>query len=639
MAPKFDGKPASLALFLDEIEQLADACGLTPKQTIDWTVRYAPNEEYELWEMQTSVGSSNWSQFKKELCDLYPGSTGERKYSIANLKALTEKQANSDIHNAEDFGTYKRAFLTISAFLKKKDRLSDREISVYFIEGMNSAFRSKVQGQLRAENPLHHTDDPYSLEKISSAALFVLSCSDNVVKEKSPTSSIKKAHFDASNLIGSNNDMSTLVAEVIRQLNLQTVTNGNQGAFSNNTQRSRACNFCSDPNHFLKGRTGRMDGCKLATEYLQKGLCKTSDSGFITLPNGDRINAPGKDIKERINNWLKVNNATVPPVSTTFVSTANVGPAARFVWLKEEEDLEVATEREVEELRVLESLVASTQKKIEETKKKVGGATKGKTVNRGRDNLGNNNQPANKPAEQSRNEPQFKYQTPIEDPSLVKTVAKQALDAAVTMTTRELLSISPDVRRHVKDLLTAKRVPQTATTAFYEEEEGIGPAEVFMSELTSHNDNLIVAKEVEELRALDVHIEGNKVEALADDGSQIISIRRDVWERFGSPIRSDHVMVMESANLSKNETMGLLQNLKIVIGGYEFYVQAQVVQNAPYELLLGRPFFTLTQATHRHFSNGSSHLTLVDPNTQAVITIPTHARKRESVQTAYQAGF
>ena len=171
------------------------------------------------------------------------------------------------------------------------------------------------------------------------------------------------------------------------------------------------------------------------------------------------------------------------------------------------------------------------------------------------------------------------------------------------------------------------------------EKEEVGNAEVFVAGLANRDDNLIVAKEVEDLRALDVLIEGEKVEALADDGSQIISIRRDVWERFGAPIRSDHVMIMESANLSKNETMGMLQDLKIVIGECEFYLQVQVVQDAPYELLLGRPFFTLTQATHRHFTNGSSHLTLVDPNTHIVITIPTRARKREKVQTAYQSGF
>lgn len=82
-------------------------------------------------------------------------------------------------------------------------------------------------------------------------------------------------------------------------------------------------------------------------------------------------------------------------------------------------------------------------------------------------------------------------------------------------------------------------------------------------------------------------------------------------------------MVMESANTSCEATIGLLLNLQVSIGNCNFYFQVQVVENASYEMLLGHPFLMLTQASTCHFSNGDSHITLVDPNTQAVITIPT----------------
>ena len=70
--------------------------------------------------MQESVGTANWDQFKKELFELYPGSTGERKYSIANLQSLIEKQAASRIGDAKDFVEYKRMFLTVATYLKRK---------------------------------------------------------------------------------------------------------------------------------------------------------------------------------------------------------------------------------------------------------------------------------------------------------------------------------------------------------------------------------------------------------------------------------------------------------------------------------------------------------------------------------------
>ena len=134
--------------------------------------------------------------------------------------------------------------------------------------------------------------------------------------------------------------------------------------------------------------------------------------------------------------------------------------------------------------------------------------------------------------------------------------------------------------------MSTKRV---ATATFAEEARSGRDQETatYLAGLMPRPESLIVAKDVEELRAIDVEIEGQTVEALADDGSQVVSIRAKLWEQLGIPVRSDRTMVMESANKSKNETMGLLQDLKIDIGGYSFYVQVQVVQDAPYDLLLG----------------------------------------------------
>jgi gag-polyprotein putative aspartyl protease len=383
-----------------------------------------------------------------------------------------------------------------------------------------------------------------------------------------------------------------------------------------------------------------MDGCLILTDYFRRGLCKASDSGYVVLPNGDRFNAPGKDIKERIDNWYKENTKPAQSVSTTFVGTSSFNPMSEFVWTNAEEESDPVTERELEDMRTRECMIASSQKKVDATKQRMNGQNKGNGNARASTRV-EKTAPLNDKVEPVKPtaEPQFRYITPIEDPSLIKTVIKQALDVPLTISTCELLSLAPDIRKQVKDLLTTKRVSQNATTAFIGDDTITEDADVFLTELANRSSELVVAREVEELRALEVKINGIAVEALADDGSQIISIRKDIWERIGTPIRSDHVMMMESANKSKNETMGLLQDLKVEIGGYDFYVQAQVVQDAPYELLLGRPFFTLTQANHKHFSNGSSHITLVDPNSEAVITIPTHARIREKTQLIVQTGF
>jgi len=82
-------------------------------------------------------------------------------------------------------------------------------------------------------------------------------------------------------------------------------------------------------------------------------------------------------------------------------------------------------------------------------------------------------------------------------------------------------------------------------------------------------------------------------------------------------------MTMESANGSHDRTMGLLPNLRVVIGECNFYLQVQVIESASFEMLLGRPFFTLAQASTRHFFSGDSHITLL-PNSAKAVTLPTH---------------
>ena len=145
--PKFDRKPSSLAAFIDNISQLAAACALTDQDKIKWTVCYAPSEDAELWEMQTNYEMGNWEEFKKEIHTLYPGSTGDRKYSIVNLEALTKKQASIPMETSEEFGRYYWAFSKVATYLKKKDKLTNREISAQFILGLNYSFRVKVRVQ------------------------------------------------------------------------------------------------------------------------------------------------------------------------------------------------------------------------------------------------------------------------------------------------------------------------------------------------------------------------------------------------------------------------------------------------------------------------------------------------------------
>ena len=94
------------------------------------------------------------------------------------------------------------------------------------------------------------------------------------------------------------------------------------------------------------------------------------------------------------------------------------------------------------------------QKKIDNAKKK---AEKKKQDKGG---VATRSKPQEKEIEKNKTHtgtgPQFRYVTPIEDPSLIKKIAQQSLDLLITMTARELLSVSLNIRRHIKEQLMTK---------------------------------------------------------------------------------------------------------------------------------------------------------------------------------------
>ena len=118
--------------------------------------------------MQDTVGAGDWEQFKKQLYKLYLGSTGERKYAIADLKALVEKWGADPMETSEEFGIYHCSFLPITLFLRNKSQLSEREISLHFLQGLGHTLKSKVQGQLWIEKPKNLADNPWKKSLLQS---------------------------------------------------------------------------------------------------------------------------------------------------------------------------------------------------------------------------------------------------------------------------------------------------------------------------------------------------------------------------------------------------------------------------------------------------------------------------------------
>ncbi|THU75871.1 hypothetical protein K435DRAFT_706213, partial [Dendrothele bispora CBS 962.96] len=139
---------------------------------------------------------------------------------------------------------------------------------------------------------------------------------------------------------------------------------------------------------------------------------------------------------------------------------------------------------------------------------------------------------------------------------------------------------------------------------------------------------IIVGKPSDDLRVTYPIINGSNqmVECIMDNGSQIVSMDTRVASGLHLSWDPDVVIHMQSANGNLNETKGLARNVPFKFGDLVVYLQVHVIDNCPYELLVGRPFDVLCETTIQNTQTGDQFITIHDPNSDRRCTIPTYAR-------------
>jgi len=106
------------------------------------------------------------------------------------------------------------------------------------------------------------------------------------------------------------------------------------------------------------------------------------------------------------------------------------------------------------------------------------------------------------------------------------------------------------------------------------------------------------APEMAHLRVIPVLVNGvTEEEALLDSGSQIVSMMRDVAAANKISWDPSLSIQLQSANESLSQTCRLAKNMPFTLGDVTVLLQAHIMEMAPYKILLGRPFDTITEST------------------------------------------
>ena len=246
--------------------------------------------------------------------------------------------------------------------------------------------------------------------------------------------------------------------------------------------------------------------------------------------------------------------------------------------------------------------------------------------------------PVAMPPKPSTDDQKFRYQSPVEGDVKASDLTDRVLDAKVTISTRELLAVSPDVRRQVKDLVSSKKVSANTvevdntdaylTTCFNSE---VAAPPVYLDLVKYENASAAVSSLP--LRVIfPSFAKGVEPECILDGGAQVVVMRKDIWECLRVPIVANKAMDVESANAATTKTLGMVENHPVQLGPITIYLQIQVVEKAPFEVLLGRPFFDITSCSEISSAGGHHEIHVKHPTTGAPYVFATEPRHPRDIR-------
>jgi hypothetical protein len=683
-APKYDGSTENLIAFIDDFEDLADQAGLQGTDRIRGIIRYVPTSERELWSETPEAKGTDYGAFIKEVKRMYPGCEGDRRYAVADLQTIARNQASKSMYSVKELGDYQRAFLKVARALIDKDRIGKAERDRIFLEGFPSDIQAQTRTRLMIKFPDHHPQDPYPFNDVVAAAEFLLPGIGVAGTVPAATPALSPGFaptYTPSTATQAPAQQQSAPNLVVKQEFVARRAGG---------YGPSGCIFCGGTDHYMgrcreKEAYITAGKCKVDTATNKLVL---PNGGWIPGRQSDGTLKERLDrhyANQAVNEALPGPNVIAglfyrAPCDVEAV--VEVEPSA-FVHMiadsepeMDEEDLDVlratqalalATARRdqkkseakgkgknvrfdgvelesaprarpgplskhaSETTEIISPAVRASQAKAPEVAKATNEATpklaKAKEVapvaSSSSSTLPDANT-ANPSAASTSN--QYRFSFALEDKGADKRVIERLLDSNIAIPVRELLAVSPEVRKNLRDLTTTKRV--TVGSVLVNELVGQPSNDEWLREYDEErlrsSDGKIVADHCASLRCVRATTIGGRIlTCVLDQGAEVVVMPKVVWKELGIGLRSDYRLNMESVNTSKDATLGVVENVPLDFGGGPMYFQVQVTERANFEILLGRPFFKLTACRTFDLPDGEQDILLTDPNTRKELRIPT----------------
>ncbi|KAE9397192.1 hypothetical protein BT96DRAFT_941130 [Gymnopus androsaceus JB14] len=654
-APKWDSKfEEQLPTFFEEFETVAAAAGIA-NSDVDMKkgiLCYADPESMRFWRtlpMFKDVAKT-WTEFKKEVLSHYPGAEEVAEATMEDLKKVVSEFAKSGISN--------RAWYPIRV-----------QVASFYVQAFPDSIRIRLDTHLQVSFPKKTKGQVYSLTKLRKAIDFLLSDASTTViggnfsvgdHSVAPISSITVVVIPKAKPTESKLDQLTQTVSSLAQLMVQMASKGDGNSSRGNhppkPNRLNRCFWddCDSP---------KFDDCVDLCEWVTQGRVERDANGFVQLRGGQCLPRNQRytkgTLKQRFECYFKDHPSEKSWMWESRMEESNpfggmdVGVHSRYTVkgfqgpsMMEKASAYMAAavnpgsfkgELEEEAIRQLlfkiETRQAARDKANEDvpeqrSKPKApisppsehfpsvpapGPVCVPKPII---GKLPPNYVPPQErtvgvpPKDNSRN---FHYRTPIKTEAAVGRVVQAGLSSLVSIRQEDLLAIAPEYRKKMGT------------------EEVL---EVFMNEQKelTEGERIYVGQESTSIRGVMAVVGERPVHCITDWGCSIIAMSVAACNALGLMFDPTRCIPLQSANGKTDWMLGIARDIPFRFGDVTAILQVHIVNSPAYDVLLGRPFEVLTQARTQSFLSGDQHITITDPNTEKIVTIPTVPREPPKFQ-------
>jgi hypothetical protein len=719
-------RPRELPRYFEDLERLMSRVPINIEaDKKKQAVHYVDFDTEQLWRSIPDFddNTKTYNDYKDAILEHYPDAAGDFLYSIRDMDLLIGERQRLGINSVKDLSDFHLPFLSITTWLIRKNQLSTLEQDRAYTRAFQAQLISPIIAQLRFQIPGHHPNIPYRVADVYSTARSVLqgmpaqsftTQAQPIVSPAVPADTQVKVETLAPFMA----EFTKTIIEALKGSNLSQrqieriieciMCGGKHGVFS-----------CPIVEEFIKAGKCRRNhenkvvlpnGSFVPRNVPGRWLADRIDEWHRQNPNQQGTTSTMiHTIESRVGQETSKPLVPYQPLTTTYTLSGD----ERIAIMKAEiYNIEKAKEIAVVKTRAQQKGKASADNsdnqqarlpvpRLEEVEDEEA-PPRHSTVSTSNSQLNRpepvvpsrsptvsipNIQPTvpehpyrnakdaayappvnrNVAAQDKYNpgkrpEPAYKTLPPVHDPAIAANVYKRSMDIPITITYRELLSMSPEVRAQYRDSTTTRRMPfnngnavqnyldmeigeydnqqllttiaETVSTFAVKNTLPDGalvmpdPIEKYYSTLapgeTPDPDRLIVAIESGAVRTILAFIDNKRQkECILDPGCQIVAMSETSCHELGLAYDPSIILNMVSANGNINQSLGLARNVAFQVGSITFYLQVHIIQSPAYDVLLGRPFDILTESVVRNFANQDQTITISDPNSGRRVTVPT----------------